>query len=95
MRVGTAYRIRMINITPSAVNYSVRLASGGQPIEWRCIDKDGVELPAPQAVTTRGLLTLAVGETRDFEFRPETKGELKIEVHIPERLRASIGIEVH
>jgi FtsP/CotA-like multicopper oxidase with cupredoxin domain len=95
MQVGTTYRIRMINITPNAVNYSVLLTSGGQPIEWRCIAKDGFELPATQSMTTRELLSLAVGETRDFEFRPETPGELQIEVHLPERLRASLGIEVH
>lgn len=37
MRVGTTYRIRCINITLNAVNLFVRLASGGQPIEWRNI----------------------------------------------------------
>jgi FtsP/CotA-like multicopper oxidase with cupredoxin domain len=96
MQVGTTYRIRLINITPSHVNHFVRLVSGDQPLEWRNIAKDGVDLPPTQAVVTKDVLSLAVGETRDFEFRPMVAGDLRVEVRLPDgRLRTGIDVQVH
>lgn len=95
MRVGTSYRIRCINITPSHVNHFVRLASGDRPIEWRNIAKDGVDLPPGQVQVTQEALSLAVGETRDFEYRPTEPGRLRVEIRLPDgRLRASIDVIV-
>jgi FtsP/CotA-like multicopper oxidase with cupredoxin domain len=95
MRVGTTYRIRCINITPSHVNHFVRLASGEQPIEWRNIAKDGADLPPQQIVSTKEALSLAVGETRDFEFKPTAPGDLRVEIRLPNgNLRTSIGVQV-
>ena len=86
---------RLINITPNGVNLFVRLTAGDQPIEWRNIAKDGVDLPAAQALVTKDLLSLAVGETRDFEFRPTGAGDLRVEVRLPDvRLRTSIDVQV-
>ena len=96
MQVGRTYRIRLINITPSNVESAVRLASGDQPIEWRNIAKDGVDLPTAQAVITKELLSLAVGETRDFEFQPTAAGNLRVEFRHPDgRFRTSIDVRVH
>ena len=95
MWIGTTYRIRLINITPNGVNLFVRLTSGDQPIDWRNIAKDGIDLPAAQALVTKNLLSLAVGETRDFEFQPTVAGDLRVEVRLPDgRLRTSIDVQV-
>jgi FtsP/CotA-like multicopper oxidase with cupredoxin domain len=83
MLVGTTYRIRFINVTPNAVNYLVRLVSGDQPVEWRNIAKDGADLPLQQIVNTKEPLSIAVGETRDFEFRPTAPGDLRVELRMP------------
>ena len=58
--------------------------------------RDGADLPAAQAVVTKELLSLAVGETRDFEFRPTVPGDLRIEVRHPTdgRFRTSIDVQV-
>jgi FtsP/CotA-like multicopper oxidase with cupredoxin domain len=96
MRVGTTYRIRCINITPSHVNHFVRLASGDQPIAWRNIAKDGADLPPAQISVTKEALSLAVGETRDFEFTPGEAGTLQVEVRLPNgALRTKIDVEVY
>jgi FtsP/CotA-like multicopper oxidase with cupredoxin domain len=96
MRVGTTYRIRCINITPSHVNHFVRLASGDQPIAWRNIAKDGADLPPAQIAVTKEALSLAVGETRDFEFTPGEAGTLQVEVRLPNgALRTKIDVEVY
>jgi FtsP/CotA-like multicopper oxidase with cupredoxin domain len=95
MRVGITYRIRCINITPSHVNHFVRLASAEQPIAWRNIAKDGADLPPAQIVVTKEALSLAVGETRDFDFKPGAPGILQVEVRLPNgALRTKIDIEV-
>lgn len=95
MRVGVTYRIRCINITPSHVNHFVRLVSGEEPIAWRNIAKDGADLPPQQALVTHQALSLAVGETRDFEFTPADARDLRVEIRLPDgRLRTSIDIVV-
>jgi len=96
MRVGTTYRIHLINITPSHVNLFVRLVSGDQPIEWRNIAKVGADLPAAQTLVTKDVLSLAVGETREFEFRLTVAGNVRMEVRrLDGSLRTSIGVQVH
>jgi FtsP/CotA-like multicopper oxidase with cupredoxin domain len=95
MRVGTKYRIRCMNITASNVNHFVRLAAGGQPVAWRNVAKDAIELPPEQVVVTDQALSLAVGETRDFEYTPTEPGDLRVEIRLPNgNLRTSIDVRV-
>jgi manganese oxidase len=95
MQVGVSYRVRLINITASHVNFFVRLAQGEQGIPWRAIAKDGADLPPNQTLTTAEVLSLSVGETRDFEYRPTSPGDLRVEIRNPDgRLRTSIGVLV-
>jgi FtsP/CotA-like multicopper oxidase with cupredoxin domain len=96
MQVGRTYRLRLINITADNGNFDVTLSSGGKPVTWRAIAKDGADLPEPQRLRSearRQLLT--TGETRDYEFRPESAGDLQLEVRAHSgRIRATLGIEV-
>ena len=46
-------------------------------------------------MTTDQALSLAVGETRDFEFTPQALGDMRVEIVVPDgSLRTSIGARV-
>jgi FtsP/CotA-like multicopper oxidase with cupredoxin domain len=78
LTVGTRYRLRFINITPvdSVLSYSI-VDSGGAPVQWRAIAKDGWDLPAEQTTPKNASEDyLSVGETRDYSFVPDKPGEL-------------------
>lgn len=83
MKAGRTYRLRIINIVPENPPVDVRLTSGGTPLMWRPIAKDGGDLPAGQRALTPGRLTIAVGETYDFEVTPVTGADVLLEVTRP------------
>ena len=77
LRAGTTYRFRLINIL-TETRVRVELQRGEEPAEWRAIAKDGADLP-PSLVTMRPAhLGFLPGEIYDFEFTPETPGELEL-----------------
>src|SRR5712692_1347623 len=80
LRAGVKYRFRFINITPADPRLVISLLSGGKPVSWRAVAKDGAELPATQATVRPALQEMAVGETYDFEFQPASPGELLFDV---------------
>ena len=95
LQVGQTYRLRLINITANSVGFVVQLLANGDYAEWRAIAKDGADLPPSQAVVTKSTQPLAVGETRDFEFRPTTAGDMRFEVRTSTGLaRASMDVQV-
>ncbi|MFN2419778.1 MAG: hypothetical protein ABR527_00110, partial [Gemmatimonadota bacterium] len=75
---GTLYRLRLINIADNGVRVFSLLA-GERPVSWRPIAKDGASLPASQQVARPAQQRIGVGETYDFEFRPEEPGKLRLE----------------
>ena len=75
---GTLYRLRLINIADNGVRVFSLLA-GERPVSWRPIAKDGAGLPASQQVARPAQQRIGVGETYDFEFRPEEPGKLRLE----------------
>jgi FtsP/CotA-like multicopper oxidase with cupredoxin domain len=83
LRVGRPYRLRIINIVPENPPVDVRLTLAGHPIMWRPIAKDGADLREGQRALTPARLTIAVGETYDFEVRPDGTGEVTLEVMRP------------
>ena len=50
---------------------------------WRPLAKDGADLPEGQRSLTPAQLTIAVGETYDFELRPNQTGDVMLEVVRP------------
>src|SRR6266852_5791558 len=68
---GQKYRLRIINIVPENPPIDIRLKVAGIPVIWRPIAKDGADLPAGQRELCPAQVTVGVGETYDFEFRPE------------------------
>jgi FtsP/CotA-like multicopper oxidase with cupredoxin domain len=96
MKVGNTYRLRLVNITADNGNFDVTLASAAGPVVWRAIAKDGADLPTAQAVESQALRqSLTTGETRDYEFRPESAGDLRFDVRAQNgRVRGTLIIEV-
>jgi FtsP/CotA-like multicopper oxidase with cupredoxin domain len=82
-RVGTTYRIRIINIVPENPPINVSLKAARVPVTWRAIAKDGADLPFAQREVRPAEFVISVGETYDFEFRPEHAGDLTLEITRP------------
>jgi FtsP/CotA-like multicopper oxidase with cupredoxin domain len=83
LRVGRTYRLRIINILPENPPVDVQLTRRGDSIMWRPAAKDGADLPGRQRTLTPARLTIAVGETYDFEVRPDATGDLTLAVVRP------------
>lgn len=96
LQVGKTHRFRLINITDNNVGFVAHLLTvGGDYVEWRAIAKDGADLPPSQAVVTKSMQAVAVGETRDFEYRPMAAGEMRFEVRTSaELVRARMDVQV-
>ncbi|HEX7336797.1 MAG TPA: multicopper oxidase domain-containing protein [Gemmatimonadales bacterium] len=70
LTAGVSHRLRFVNIGPAGLNrYS--LLRDSSLVRWKRLAKDGADLPPHQAVETRSAVVMGVGETYDFEFRPE------------------------
>ncbi len=82
-RAGKEYRMRIINIVPENPPIDVNLKVAEMPATWRPIAKDGADLPLAQRELCPAQFTISVGETYDFEFRPERAGALTLEVVRP------------
>jgi len=82
-KAGQKYRLRIINIVPENLPVDVGLRIAGIAANWRPIAKDGADLPAGQREMCSARVTIAVGETYDFEFSAERAGELALEVVRP------------
>jgi FtsP/CotA-like multicopper oxidase with cupredoxin domain len=74
---GKLYRIRLINITPSIIG-RLSLSGPGGPVQWRARAKDGADLPATQSIAENADLVISPGETYDFEYEPQTSGQLTL-----------------
>jgi FtsP/CotA-like multicopper oxidase with cupredoxin domain len=76
----TRHRLRLINITPDDI-WSVSLQGADGPVTWRPLTKDGAPVPAADAQPGPARVTLAVGETYDFEVEtPPGRKALWLEV---------------
>lgn len=80
LKAGTRYRFRFVNIATNDSDTSINLLNGGEPAQWRAIAKDGWMLPESQATIRPAQQAITVGETYDFEFVPEHRGKLMLEV---------------
>jgi FtsP/CotA-like multicopper oxidase with cupredoxin domain len=82
-KASQKYRLRIINIVPENPPVEISLKVAGIPVTWRPIAKDGADLPAGQREPRPAWLAIGVGETYDFEFRPDRAGELTLAVVRP------------
>ena len=85
-KAGQTYRLRIINILPEnpPIDVALKLAKAAETVlTWRPVAKDGADLPEGQRTVRPAQVTISVGETYDFEFRPETTEELTFEAVRP------------
>ncbi len=94
-QAGKSYRVRLINISSAMVG-SFSVTGKDSPVQWRARAKDGADLPAGQAALQDAKLTIAPGETYDFEYQPGHQGPLKMEfkaLAVPVDLTQAIEVE--
>jgi manganese oxidase len=80
LRVGTRYRLRLINIHTYRPAMRVELKGDAGRASWRAIAKDGADLPTALATVRPAYFPLAMGETYDFEYAPAVAGAMTLEV---------------
>ena len=80
MRAGQHYRLRFINLHISRPSMRMRVLNGSALLAWRAVAKDGMDLPADQAVESPSEVQMGNGETYDFDFVPTVPGEIRIDV---------------
>ena len=80
LRVGERYRLRFINVHTYRPSMRMRLLQGSTPLRWRAIAKDGMDLPADQAIEQPSEVQMGNGETYDFEFTPTAAGDLRLDI---------------
>ena len=76
---GERYRLRVINIAPNLVA-NVLLGSQEHPATWLALAKDGANVPPGMAKPEDAVLHITSGEAYDFEFHPETPGEIPFQM---------------
>ncbi|MGH7630853.1 MAG: multicopper oxidase domain-containing protein [Gemmatimonadales bacterium] len=107
LRVGRSYRMRFIGLQIRHPSAMVRLtartdsafvtAPDSMVARWRPVAKDGADLPAAARSLRPAQQIISMGETYDFEFLPERRGNLRLEVRTPPpgrlMVRAPIRVE--
>ena len=78
---GVAHRLRFVNIGP-ATRLVFELRRGGARAVWQPLAKDGADLPPALTAPGAAARRLAVGETFDALFTPET-GDYELIVRLP------------
>jgi len=76
---GVKYRLRVINMAPNLAA-DVQLGSKEHPATWRAVAKDGANLLSQLAKPEDAVLHIASGEVYDFEFQPDTPGEIPLRI---------------
>ena len=96
MRIGTRYRLRLINVHTSRPSMIASLLDpSGSPLTWRALAKDGYDLDPSRAVSSPAVQQMGNGETYDFEFVPTAPGDLKFEVRSAgQQLLVTLPIQV-
>jgi manganese oxidase len=80
LRAGARYRLRFLNLHTFRPSMRMRVLEGTTLQRWRLVAKDGMDLPADQAVEGPSEIQMGNGETYDFEFIPATPGDLRLDV---------------
>jgi manganese oxidase len=80
LRAGERYRLRFVDIHTFRPSMRMRLLRNGAVLSWRALAKDGMDLPADQAIVSPSTIQMGNGETYDFEFVPDAPGDLLFDI---------------
>jgi FtsP/CotA-like multicopper oxidase with cupredoxin domain len=106
LRAGRSYRMRFVGLQVRFPGATVRLTARRDSAflagpdsmigRWRPVAKDGADLPEAVRTVRPAQQIVTMGETYDFEFTPEQKGDLRLEVRTqpPARLLVRTPIRV-
>lgn len=79
---GKTYRLRFMNISLDASDINFSILHNNKPVEWRYISRDGSDLLPNQRLNKPALhQNVTIGQTMDFEFKPDDPGDYTLEVH--------------
>jgi manganese oxidase len=92
LKAGKTYRLRFVQILAPSVQIS--LASDSGIASWKPVAKDAAPVAASDSKLQSAKVEMWPGETYDFEFHPEAKGELRLESTIFGKLRMVMLVEV-
>jgi FtsP/CotA-like multicopper oxidase with cupredoxin domain len=108
IHAGRAARFRLINLATTSVvpsfsltarpDSALNLERDTMVVRWTPIAKDGFDLPPVLRASRPADQLISMGETYDFEFTPQRKGVLRLEVRsqIPRnqlKIRVPIRVE--
>ena len=79
LKHGVKYRLRVVNMAPN-LGANFLIGTSEHPATWHAIAKDGATLPARLAKAQDAALHIVSGEAYDFEFQPETVGEIPLQI---------------
>jgi FtsP/CotA-like multicopper oxidase with cupredoxin domain len=86
LRVGVAYRLRIVNITSARPGMRVDLWRDSTVLDWRLLARDGADLPDADRTIRPARQAVSIGQTADVEITPKAPGDLRFEV------RANSGV---
>jgi hypothetical protein len=92
LHVGTRARFRFINLSShhnsARATFALETVTGDERdanagatlVRWQPLAKDGADLPEAARVPRLARQVVTIGETYDFEYTPERRGFLRIQV---------------
>ena len=80
LQVGTPYRFRVINIHTFRPNMRIEVRQDTMLLNWRAVAKDGFDLPPARATVRPAIQQVSNGETYDFEYTPQTRGDVTVRI---------------
>jgi hypothetical protein len=93
LKARKAYRLRFVQILP-APTVQIALLGDSGIASWKPVAKDAAPVPASESKLQPARIEMWPGETYDFEFRPEAKGEFRMESTIFGKLHMVMLVEV-
>ena len=79
LEAGTTYRLRIVMIHPQA-SVVIRLGTDSTISQWTPVAKDGADLTAEQSTPRAATVFMGAGETGDFLYTPNGRGQQRIDV---------------
>ena len=89
LKVGTSYRLRMINITTARPGLIVALRQDSSLASWRILARDGADLDEARRVSRPADVPMSIGQTVDVEITPRQPGTMRLEA------RALVGASLN
>ena len=78
LKTGETYRMRLINITLDRPAMSASIVKGTEPLAWRKVAKDAIDVPVHRVIEEPANQRISIGETFDMLFTAPQPGEYAI-----------------